>query len=454
MTPSTGRAIGARASRSLLGRADDHLPQALPPEALVAQFRSLIYPGGGSAGTERFTEVSKAARKPRHILIVSLETAPRKYYPIIDNPSLPNFYRMSQRAIVSDMHYCNTPFTTWANFAILSGTYPMPGKSISAYGRFSTDGLANVLGRHGYESTYIDSYLIDWHPGDNNRRTVESLGFERLVDQRDLDAEEAPDREKQAMKYAQERLLDAHRHGQKALIFVATMRGHFPWRPRTGDSRGPSGAISDIALEFDSLFGSLLDFMAQHSLLDDVIVVVTGDHGLRYRKEYDSLGEEMKPSDVAFNVPFLLYAPGLMESQLRLPYVTSHVDITPSLLDLVAIPTESMVHHGESFLNPKIRDRVVFMMNTGLIPIDGFHWNGYFFTYNRSAAVAEIATKPDRSDARRLSNSLEAYPGIPKALLDPRQIVENANRLFSLSAAHQLAREGHDVRRSTSAAVR
>jgi arylsulfatase A-like enzyme len=440
---------------SLLGNWEGDVPPEPPARAdLLAEYRSLAYPGGGSAGTEQLIQLSEAERKHRHILIVSLETAPRKYYPILDNPEFPTFQRMSQRAIVSDAHYANTPFTAFANFSILSGTYPMPGKFIAMYGQFRADGLANVLGEHGYESTYIDSFQIDWQPGNKQRRTVESLGFGHLVDKRDLDGKGAREVEKRALEYARERLLQAHQRGRKAVIFVDTIRGHHPWKPRPGNPGGAAGVIAEITHEFDALFGSLLDFLELHELLDDTIIVVTGDHGLRMRDEFASLGEEMGHSDVAFNVPFLLYAPGLLETQVRLPHVTSHVDITPTLLDLVGISTESMVHHGESVLNERLRDRMVFLMNTKLIPLDGFHWNGYFFSYNELTSVARIATEPDRGDEKPFAHDLEPDPGIPKALQDPRQVLEAANRLFNLTAAYQLSWDGREPDRGASSAAR
>jgi arylsulfatase A-like enzyme len=41
--------------------------------------------------------------------------------------------------------------------------------------------------------------------------------------------------------------------------------------------------------------------------------------------------------DYAFHVPLLLYAPGILKRSERIDYVTSHIDITPSILDLAGI---------------------------------------------------------------------------------------------------------------------
>src|SRR5262249_60030395 len=125
--------------------------------------RALVFQLQGERPQPPFVTTRPTTLFPRHIVIVSLETAPRKFYPIADDPILPVFHVMSQHALVSDRHYASAPTTALAIYSLMTGTYPRPGEAISRYGPFETDGLPTVLARHGYESTFIDSYDLSWN---------------------------------------------------------------------------------------------------------------------------------------------------------------------------------------------------------------------------------------------------------------------------------------------------
>ena len=70
--------------------------------------------------------------------------------------------------------------------------------------------------------------------------------------------------------------------------------------------------------------------------LDKTLIVILGDHGLRTRREYPPFHAGTL-DDVTFHVPLVLYAPGVVESTVRIPWMTSHIDIAPSVLDLLGI---------------------------------------------------------------------------------------------------------------------
>jgi len=99
--------------------------------------------------------------------------------------------------------------------------------------------------------------------------------------------------------------------------------------------------------------------------------------------------------DTAFNVPFLIYAPGVLGGQVRLPYVTSHVDIAPTLLALSGIEDDpSWLRHGTNILDQRLRDRVTFMLNTNLSPVSGFIWRGCHYTLSELTGRTTVQPVP------------------------------------------------------------
>ena len=376
---------------------------------------------------------------PRHIIFVSLETAIEKYYPIIDNPDYPNFYRMGQNAIVSEKHLTAALLTAQAGFSMLTGLYTTANTRFTAS---IPDALPNFLGRLGYTTTYIDSGVLDWRGGDAHRRMYSTAGMENLIE-----ASSVPDLwenrqeydtkielEKWAFDLAAQSLIEADAQGQKALVFLQSTLGHFPWPARQGDQRlGSVARIHKVAGELDSLMGQLLKQLEGAGLGEDVVIVVTGDHGLRYRGEFESLDLRLSVRDVAFNVPLLIYAPGLIEETLALPHVTSHIDIAPTVLELIGLPTDGLLYHGMSMFDPQLAMRVTFMMPSGLSPVSGYYWQGLYFTYNNltfDSLVSQDFKGPD--SAVHLAEE-GAKLGIPEALQQAPTFVQEAARSIDLT---------------------
>jgi arylsulfatase A-like enzyme len=368
-----------------------------------------------------------AVLRQRHIVVIALETAPRAYYPILDNPAMPGFYARRGESIVSEHHYTPRPYTTWADYALLTGVYPRIGREAGGRERGQAEGLAAILARHGYLTTYIDSYRIDWHGGDRHRTMWRQLGFQTLIDTTDDPPPQAPDpyeadlgRERRSLARALDALDDAQRRGRKAFVFVGTLFGHFDWKARPGDEDLPAAekilrncrAIDGVITEFVSAVG-------KRGLGDDLLLLVTGDHGLRSDAEFASLGETMMIGRASFNVPFALYAPGVIDSETVLPYPTSHVDVAPTLLELTGLSEPEAFFHGESMLENHLRDRVLFQLNSGLTPTDGYLWHERFFTSNHLTGVVEVGREADAADPA-FENSTAGDAAIPAALRDPR----------------------------------
>jgi arylsulfatase len=103
---------------------------------------------------------------------------------------------------------------------------------------------------------------------------------------------------------------------------------------------------AEIRFNDDSL-GQLLDAMDEKGLSERALVVVTADHG-------ESLGEHdqffqhgLSPYETIAHVPLVFFHPDLPSGRV-VSETVSLVDLVPTLLDLVTLPTPSSVQ-GQSF---------------------------------------------------------------------------------------------------------
>jgi membrane-anchored protein YejM (alkaline phosphatase superfamily) len=86
----------------------------------------------------------------------------------------------------------------------------------------------------------------------------------------------------------------------------------------------------------DSIIARMLDSLGKRGLLDQTIVVITGDHGQEFF-ETGYLGHNSTFSTYQSQVPLILYWPGV--EQGRDSRLTSHVDIVPTMFALLGIKT-------------------------------------------------------------------------------------------------------------------
>jgi hypothetical protein len=413
---------------------------AVPPlETLRADYERLAYPRGKQPAPHWLTAVSTEKLGPRHILIVVLETAPRRYYPLINNPKLPVFNRMSQHAVVSDHHYAMSPYTWWNNASIVSGSYfVQKGKGIFDYGDFSSDSMASILGAHGYATTFVESAKHGWG---KTTGFWKNFGFTNLVD---TEGDKIPfdrasysvtvDKERQSFLRAFQAITAAESRNTKAFVMVGTTMGHYPWAAKPGaEHHSNEEKVFDIAALFDELLGELLQSLNDQGLGDQVLIVVTGDHGFRMRTEFESVGLKPEHGDAAFNVPFLLYGPGLFEKQIRIPYVTSHVDIAPTLLSLTGLQDDSWLHHGTVMLDQRLRTRATFMMNTNLSPVSGFRWNDCHYTLNDLTGKVQVRGGSS-TDSMEASHCDQTSASLSNDAV--RSMLQAANRQFQLTFAY------------------
>ena len=414
---------------------------AVSIDELRSQYDALVYPGNGGSPLSNLIDLDPTGLVPRHIVIVSLETAPMRYYRLFDDSTLPNFNRLSQQAIVNEHHYSNIPFTTRAAQSISSGLYAVNRNPDHGFPPYT---LPRVLGEHNYRTSYVDSFLIDWRSGTAHRRVYENLGFQSLVDaaefpgfeRRNTTFEYEVRLEEEAIERVASMVLEAEAAGEKAMVFLQTGLGHFPWNgPESRAEDSGEDKLYGVVREYDKIIGRLIKHLDEAELTDKTIVVITGDHGLRYNGEFESVGLKIAHSDAAFNVPLIISAPGLFKQQVRVPFVTSHVDLAPTLLSMVGVSIDDMYHHGANILRGEPANRVTYMMNTSLSPVDGLHWNGLFFTHDALRGITEVATDPTRSDARPIDQALADGQLVPEALVQLSAHFADARHIFDLTIA-------------------
>jgi arylsulfatase A-like enzyme len=130
------------------------------------------------------------------------------------------------------------------------------------------------------------------------------------------------------------------------VILTAIVKGSINMTPaRWQQLRG----LYDGELEFmDGCFGSLLDGLKERGVADDTAIILLADHGEGFF-EHGSLGHAYGHWFEVTQVPLILWAPGLKAAHIPAEAVASHVDVAPTILDLMGLPPDARMQ-GESLL--------------------------------------------------------------------------------------------------------
>lgn len=173
---------------------------------------------------------------------------------------------------------------------------------------------------------------------------------------------------------------NASRKSATQPMYGFTLRTEEQWRHLIANYWG-------LTTQIDRSVGAILDALERLGLADDTIVVFTSDHG-------DMMGaHRMLAKDVMYEesakVPWIIRVPGRGWSPRTVEQPVSHIDLVPTLLELMqappapGLPGKSLVPLMKS---PHVAADHVFIQ-----------WNGFERSY------ANYETKPDR-------------PAMPKSL--------------------------------------
>jgi hypothetical protein len=155
--------------------------------------------------------------------------------------------------------------------------------------------------------------------------------------------------------------------------------------------------------------------------LGQTIILFTGDHGVRTAFEDPAFRTNLL-DERSFHVPLYLYAPTSFREPLRIDWITSHIDVAPSILNLLGIDRGRSLEQGAAMWNPEIRNRTTFLWGGDYMGVDGFHQGGHFFSKNLLSGGVM------RSDLLRS----EQFRLIPATDKDQRATVSRIERMRML----------------------
>ncbi|HEX7035081.1 MAG TPA: sulfatase-like hydrolase/transferase [Pseudomonadales bacterium] len=369
-----------------------------------------------------------------NVIIFILETAPFSRYPDLgelaaglDHPWL------ERNGIVFSRHYATYPASDRASYSILSGWYPPIAHHNNWKDRVEFGGsLPRTLALHGYTSYLFSTAPLAFYQDDVMYRR---LGFTHLSEVEATKALRVMTAE--GYRWDRERLyemdlrlinmtiesLRAHGSAEQPGPFfaaIAPQSSHAPLNcpPEYCDPLDPPS--EEVKFQLNAkwqfrLIERLIEELEASGLLDSTVLVITGDHGIRSRHETVSPFDANVLQEVTFHVPLMIASSRLGGLERRVDHPTSHVDIAPTVLDLLGLPRDDAYFHGRSLFDDS--PRTIYFVGTGYLPVSGFLKNGRYYMENRSNDLILSAPTMSFDDAERTASDAETRQMVQDELL-------------------------------------
>ncbi|MBF0627351.1 MAG: sulfatase-like hydrolase/transferase [Magnetococcales bacterium] len=391
----------------------------LDPSRLDQTYRNLTHAPGFNDQSAWF-----GTEKNSDILLFILETGPERCVELAQNiQDFPALRRLAKRSLFGTRHYTTYPYTSAAMFSIFGSLYPNGRKTLLQQTRQASPvGWVHPLkqagyrfalykpSREGFENDFDmfqafgadPQYFASEHPETLNdpqvttqlERSLNAMTSDESARQR---LHTQVTRDLAAWQTLQRDTRLAQQQGQRFVHAFMPQLGHGPWK----EVRPPNQPICergrDLATLQLSWLNEWIDELANTGRLEQTIVVVTADHGIRLTTEDPAL-KTGRIDDYTFHVPLMIFAPQTFTQRIELTQPTSHIDIGPSLQHLLGLSAQPAQTHGSLLWDPKLNDRTLFFFGRDYIGVDGFHTGQTFVSceyFNELCTTSPVMTIPD-----------------------------------------------------------
>ena len=302
-----------------------------------------------------------------------------------DRDVMPNLTAFANRSLYFSNFYGQTAEgnTSDGEFTSLQSLYPLAAGSVQS--RFPTNtyrGLPAILAERSYATMSAHGYFGDlW-----NMRTVHPrLGFQRSFFREDYTQTEAVGMGLPDGEFFNQTLPRLEREPQPFMAFLITLSTHNDWnlpeKYQTFAIPGLTGAVLGEYLQslhyFDTVLGEFIGQLERDGLLDRSVVAIYGDHRAHFgagdasnqaelaklftrysRWAPPDTGLDVRYWQAAHRLPLIIHLPHDEAAGPR-PVTGGHLDIAPTLLNLLGIENSDMVTLGRD-LTRGVDEFVVF----------------------------------------------------------------------------------------------
>ena len=286
----------------------------------------------------------------------------------------------------------NSQPTVYSFMSIHTSLLPHSSKTVArAFSSTYLDSLPGILKDRGYRTLFFAGSDPDW---DNQRAWLTKWYDETYYNPRD------DEQDRRVFRHAAKKLIDDAQSGKPFLATLFSITNHISFdspEPQLNlfDENGElSKKIYNTMRYTDDVVKEFIDSVKSQPWFEDTIVIVTGDHGYDLG-ERGSFGGFTNIRHETNWVPLIIHSTHPRQPQGQQNVVGSHVDIAPTLLDMLGI-CEPNGFVGHSLLKIQPKDAYAINIKSGNIGVETAARSFYFgsdgtqFAYNSDDILQKV----------------------------------------------------------------
>jgi arylsulfatase A-like enzyme len=324
------------------------------PREFLADFRPPVASGAEAFRVERSSS-ERSVRRPQNVIEIVLESTGARYMSLYGSPykTTPNLEAAAAQALVYDNFYANVGFTANSLFVLTLSQHPyMTWREYTQeYPTFPGDTLAEALKPRGYRSAFLTSGYLDYVC---MGCFLKDRGFDSVEDFATIGGGQEQtswggNGEGPLVDHTL-RWIDRDR-SKPFYVELWTQQSHHPYEPTPGaeltdffagheypQDGYDLGRYLNTLAQVDRQLGRLFAGLKARGLDQDTIVVLTGDHGEGFGDPHRTWGHGFRLYEEGIHVPLMIWSPALFPQGRHVDTVGGHVDLSPTILDLLGVP--------------------------------------------------------------------------------------------------------------------
>lgn len=346
---------------------------------------------------------SRDVRRPPNVVLIVMESVGARWASLnagTGYDTTPNLKAASKRGLVFENAYAHIGRSSNSLAALLLSVYPKLGfRDITdEYPQLPGTSVASIFENRGYRTSFVTPSDLGWAGW---RTFLEGRGFQDVRDYKQLACTPPLSSwgvEDRCMVDGMLQFVE-QAPSQPFFIMAWSQQTHHPYEPTPGVPmldlvREPVADAYDlnrylnVLHETDHHLGRFFDAIRSMGLEQDTLVVVTGDHGQAFGYPHDSYGQGRTVYDEDVHVPLMFWYPRRFDAQFRSNVVGSHVDVAPTIVDLVGLPP-APDWFGRSLLSDTRSSRAYFYVAEDQFRL-GVREGAWKYIYDLRGGVEEL----------------------------------------------------------------
>lgn len=303
-----------------------------------------------------------------NVVLYILESTPMAALQLAERATGESLYNeLVEDGALSLPCYATFATSTKSMYTLQTGMYASPTQEVLETQIKELTGLPRTLRNAGYHTEFISAQQLHYQ---GSRTQYENMGYHSvtgLPELTELAAKKDIKLSGSGFGHGDDRLMflpgfEQLKQQQPFLATYYTSASHYPY-DFPGNSPGTDFERHQRSLEFSQkAIRELLAGLDAQGLMENTLIIITSDHGEEFFNGNFS-GRGTTLSETTHLVPLLMYIRGKEIVSPSLEYAR-HIDIVPSVLDILGLAPEGLPLQGHSIFK-SVEKRPVYMNTIG-----------------------------------------------------------------------------------------